>query len=107
MVNVGMTASYGVAISCGLISAYALNYFVPNLNPFIKFFIVPFLIIYILLLLFRLIFPGIGRAARKFRNYIGDNAADDIHSMSYIEIFPPIFVVFFLIIILLYSGMFK
>lgn len=107
MVNAGMTASYGIAIAIGLLVAYFLNIYVPNLNPFIKFFIVPFLVIYVLLLLFRLLFPGIGKAFRKFGNYIDVNASNEIHAMSYVEIFPPIFVVFILIIILLYSGLFK
>ena len=107
MVNAGMTTAYGIAIAIGLLVAYFMNSMVPNLNPFIKFFIIPFLVIYILLLLFRLIFPGLNRAGRKFRDFVGDNAANDIYAMSYVQIFPPIFIVFILIIILLYSGMFS
>ena len=57
MANGGMATSYTVSIILGLLAAYAVNYFVPNLNPFIKFFIIPLVVIYIMLLLFRIIFP--------------------------------------------------
>ena len=102
-----MTLSYIFAIIFGLLSAYLLNNAAPNLNPFIKFFIVPFLIIYLSLLLFRLIFPGINKMGKFFNGFISENTANDIHAMSYVEIFPPIFVVFIIIIVLLYTGLFK
>ena len=107
MFDAGMTLSYILAIFFGLLSAYLMHVVSPNMNPFVKFFIVPFLIIYILLLLFRLIFPGINKFGRKFKNYVAENTANDIHSMSYIEIFPPIMAVFIIIVVLLYTGIFK
>jgi len=107
MFDAGMTLSYILAIIFGLLSAYSLNNFAPNLNPFVKFFIVPFLIIYLSLLLFRLIFPGLNKIGKFINNYVSENTANDIHAMSYVEIFPPIFVVFIIIIVLLYTGLFK
>jgi len=107
MVNATMSASYTIAIIIGLLVAYFMNRAVPNLNPFVKFFLIPFLVIYVLLLLFRILFPGLNKAGRKFRDYVSDNASNDIYAMSYVEIFPPILVVFILIIIFLYSGLFK
>ena len=107
MVDAGMTASYLIAIILGLLAGYFADRMVPTMNPFIKFLIVPFLVIYVLLLLFRIIFPGINTFGQKFKDYVDENAASDIHSMSYIEIFPPIFVIFLIIVVLLYSGIFK
>jgi hypothetical protein len=107
MANGGLATSYTIAIILGLLAAYAVNYFVPTLNPFIKFFIIPLLVIYVLLMLFRLVFPGINKWGKKMAEYTNTNAANDIYAMSYVEIFPPIFVVFILIIVLLYSGLFK
>ena len=40
MANGGMATSYTISIIIGLLVAYAVNYFVPTLNPFIKFFII-------------------------------------------------------------------
>lgn len=102
-----MTLSYILAIILGLLAAYFLNNAAPTLNPFVKFFIVPFLVIYLALLLFRLIFPGINRFGKQVSNYVAENTAQDIHAMSYVEIFPPIFAVFIIIVVLLYSGLFK
>jgi len=107
MANGGMATSYTISIIIGLLVAYAVNYFVPNLNPFIKFFIIPLVVIYVMLMLFRLIFPGINRWGKKMAEYTNNNSASNIYAMSYVEIFPPIFIVFILIIILLYSGLFK
>jgi len=105
--NGGMATSYTISIIIGLLVAYAINYFVPTLNPFIKFFIIPLVVIYVMLMLFRIIFPGINRWGKKIADYSNNNASSNIYAMSYVEIFPPIFIVFVLIIVLLYSGLFK
>jgi hypothetical protein len=107
MANGGMATSYTISIILGLLAAYIVNYMVPTLNPFIKFFIIPLLVIYLILMLFRLVFPGINKWGKKMAEYTNTNASNDIYAMSYVEIFPPIFVVFILIIVLLYSGLFK
>ena len=102
----GMTVSYIIAILCGLLSAYFINNFSPNLAPIIKFIILPFLVIYVILIILRFIIPGLNNFGKRFSNYVDDRTQNDIYSMSYIEIFPPIFAVFIIIIILLYSGWF-
>ncbi len=107
MVDPGMTLSYILAIIFGLLSAFLMNKVAPNMNPFVKFFIVPFLVIYVLLLLFRLLFPGINKFGRNMKNYVAENTASDINAMSYVQIFPPIFAVFIIIVVLLYTGVFK
>lgn len=107
MANGGMATSYTISIIIGLLVAYIVNYFVPTLNPFIKFFIIPLVVIYVMLMLFRLIFPEINRWGKKMAEYTNNNSASNIYAMSYVEIFPPIFIVFILIIVLLYSGLFK
>jgi hypothetical protein len=107
MANGGMATSYTISIILGLLAGYTVNYFVPNLNPFIKFFIIPILVIYVFIMLFRLVFPEINRWGKKITEYTNNNSASNIYAMSYVEIFPPIFIVFILIIVLLYSGLFK
>ena len=107
MANGGMATSYTVSIILGLLAAYLINLFIPDLNPFIKFFIIQLVIIYVMLMLFRIIFPGINRWGKRIAEYSNNNASSNIYAMSYVEIFPPIFIVFILIIILLYSGLFK
>lgn len=107
MANGGMATSYTISIIIGLLVAYIVNFYVPTLNTFIKFFIIPLVVIYVMLMLFRLIFPGINRWGKKMVEYTNSNASNNIYAMSYVEIFPPIFIVFILIIILLYSGLFK
>ena len=41
--------SYFLAIIIGLLAAYFMNNASPNLNPVVKFFVVPIIIIYIML----------------------------------------------------------
>jgi hypothetical protein len=107
MTNGGMATSYTISIIIGLLVAFIVNYYIPTLNTFIKFFIIPLLVIYVMLMLFRLIFPEINRWGKKMTEYTNNNSASNIYAMSYVEIFPPIFIVFILIIVLLYSGLFK
>ena len=107
MASGGMATSYTISIILGLLTAYIVHMFVPTLNPFIKFFIIPLVVIYVMLMLFRIIFPGINRWGKRMVEYTHNNSASNIYAMSYVEIFPPIFIVFILIIILLYSGLFK
>ena len=107
MTNGGMATSYTISIIIGLLVAFIVNYYIPTLNTFIKFFIIPLLTIYVMLMLFRLIFPEINRWGKKMTEYTNNNSASNIYAMSYVEIFPPIFIVFILIIVLLYSGLFK
>jgi hypothetical protein len=107
MGNGAMATSYTISIITGLLVAYIVNFYIPTLNTFIKFFIIPLVVIYIMLMLFRLIFPEINRWGRKMVEYTNNHSAGNIYAMSYVEIFPPIFVVFILLIVLLYSGLFK
>ena len=106
MANTAFTLAYIFSIAFGLFSAYLLNSMNPNLNPVIKFFVVPALVIFVVYKIFQFLFPNINIAGVKVRRYFQDKGSVEINRMGYVEIFPPLFAVFIILIILLYTGFF-
>ena len=104
METVKITFAYVLATILGLFAAYFMNKASPNLNPVIKFFILPLLVIYIFLKIFQFLFPNLNRFGKNVKRYVQDRGSQEIYTSGYVEIFPPLFAVFILIIIFLYSG---
>lgn len=102
----GFSLTYIVATLTGLLSAYLMHRASPDLNPIIKFFVLPFLVIYVMFMILKFIFPNLGRFGRELKGYVEYKTAQDINDSGYVEIFPPLFAVFLVIVIVLYSGMF-
>ena len=107
MANITFTLAYVLATLLGLLSAYLMNIFSPNLNPLIKFFLLPILVIYIMFMVFRFLFPNLNDFGKGLKQYVDSRTENNINNTGYVEIFPPIFAVFLVIIILLYSGLFN
>ena len=106
MANTANTLAYIFATAFGLFSAYLLNKANPNLHPVTKFFIVPFLVIYVVYKILQFLFPNLSNAGTKVKGYIQDRGSVELKSIGYVEIFPPLFAVFIILIILLYTGFF-
>ena len=101
------TLAYVIATLLGLLSAYLMNVYSPNLNPVIKFFVLPILVIYVMFMVFKFLFPNLNDFGKGMKQYIDSRTDNNISTTGYVEIFPPIFAVFLVIIILLYSGFFN
>ena len=106
MSSPALNFSYFLAIIIGLLAAYFMNNASPNLNPIVKFFVIPILIIYIMLKIFQFIFPNLNRFGKGMKRYVQDKGSQEIYASGYVQVFPPLFAVFILILIFLYSGFF-
>jgi len=106
MVDLGISFAYLVATTAGLTAVYFINRVSPDLNPIVKFFVLPILVIYVALKFLQFVFPHINRFGRESKNYLEMKSLGEINNMGYIQIFPVFFAVLVIFIILLYAGAF-
>lgn len=90
-------------VSLGMV--YLVDRASPNLNPLIKFLVVPLLTAYLTMLIVNNIFPHVNSAGNNIGEYIKDATYNSINSTGYIQMYPPLFCVLILFMILLYSKM--
>ena len=106
MVDFGISLAYLVSTFCGLLAAYFMNNASPDMNPLVKFFVLPILVIYVVLKILQIIFPHINQFGSDSMRYMKNTTLGEINNMGYIQIFPMFFAVLIIFIILLYSGAF-
>lgn len=97
---------YVLSVSSALLVTYLVNRSTYNVNPILTYFIVPLTVAFIMLKLMNMLFPGINYAGRKTYSYLKGNTMERIYEMNYLEIFPPLFSVLIIIVILLVVGVF-
>ncbi len=100
------SGEYVFSIICGLTSVYLVQNNAPKTHPLIKFFLIPILITYLVLLFLNTVAPQLNESTQKFNNYVKDRSNNSINSLGYIQIFPPLFAVLIIFIILLYNHNF-
>ncbi len=94
---------YIISLFIALLSSYFVHKGSPNLNPFITFFLVPFLVAYLTLIIINNVFPSINRFGRNVKYYVEDRTMGEINEMGYVQIFPPLFAIILLFFVLLYN----
>jgi len=104
--NTEFNSEYIFSVICGLGSAYLIEKKAPGTHPIIKFFFVPILVTWLILMLINTTMPGLTRETRKFNNYVSSKTLDGIDKMQYLQVFPPLFAVLVIFIILLYNRNF-
>ena len=100
------SGEYVFSVICGLTSVYLVEINAPNTHPIIKFFLIPIFITYLILLFINTVAPSFNESTRKFNNYVNDRTETNINSMGYVQIFPPLFAIFIIFVILLYNHNF-
>lgn len=95
---------YILSVSCALGAALMINMNQPTFSPVITYFIVPLLVAYVSLKIFSYIFPTMNRTGSNTSSYIMSGVYGNIDGMGYMEIFPPLFAVLLIVIILLYNS---
>ncbi len=97
---------YLVSISAALIASYLVNLDIaggsPMTNIIVKFFLVPITVAYVTLLIINMLFPYINQGGRVASSYVTDTVLDRINNTNYMQIFPPIFLVFIMFMVLLF-----
>lgn len=104
--NTTFSGEYIFSVVCGLTSVYLIQRSAPRTHPLIKFFLIPLSVTYLILLIVNTIAPNINNTFKKFTNYITDRTENNINSMGYIQIFPPLFAILIIFVILLYNHNF-
>lgn len=104
--NTSFSGEYIFSVVCGLTSVYLIERSAPRTHPLIKFFLIPLSVTYLILLVVNTIAPNFNKSTRKFKNYITDRTENNINSMGYIQIFPPLFAILIIFVILLYNRNF-
>jgi hypothetical protein len=94
---------YVLSIGLALGSAFGINHYNVNTNPIIKFFIVPLLVAYTTLLLVNKLLPKMNEFGDKVGAYVETKTLGEINSLGYMQIFPPVFAVFLIFIILIFN----
>ena len=105
------TTSFNTSYIASVVAALGVTYLV-NLdkvgttnttNVLIKFFIVPLVTAFATLTFLNMLFPTMNRGGRVAGNYVSDTIADKINNMNYMQIFPPIFLVFIMFMVLVWK----
>lgn len=100
--------SFNFAYIISLVFAMGASYFV-NLDVaggssmtsvLIKFFVVPIVVAYVTLTFLNMLFPYTNRGGRIANEYVTDTISDKINNMNYMQIFPPIFIVFIMFMVI-------
>ena len=94
---------YFISLGLALGSAFAADNKLPAMNPIIKFFVIPLFVAYITLMFINTFLPRFTTWANNVGAYVEDRAYGEINSLGYMQIFPPIFAVFLVFIILIYN----
>jgi hypothetical protein len=100
------SGEYIFSIICGLTSVYLVEKNASGTHPLIKYFIIPIFITYLILLFLNTVAPQFNESTQKFNNYVKDKSNNSINSIGYIKIFPPLFAILIIFIILLYNHNF-
>jgi hypothetical protein len=96
-------SSYFLSILAGLSSSYLIQKSAPFTPSIVKFFLVPFVVIYVTSSLLNLVFPHLNQYADKVGGYMEQKALGHISQTSYINLYPPLFAVAVIFIVLLYN----
>lgn len=94
---------YIVSVIVALGAAYVINANRPAFSPTLTFFVVPLLVAFVTLKILNFVFPRMNTIGSNTSSYLQYGAMNSISNMGFMEIFPPLFAVMVLIIILLYN----
>ena len=96
-------ATYFLSILAGLSSAFLIQKSAPFTPAVVKFFLVPFVVIYATASMLNLIFPHLNEYSQKVSGYLEIKGMNHIAQTSYVNLFPPLLGVFVLFMVLLYN----
>lgn len=94
---------YILSVTVALGASYMINANSPNFSPVISFFIVPLLTAFVSLKIFSYLFPKMNTVGSNTANYLEYNSLDVLSNMGYMQVFPPLFAVLILVVIMLYN----
>jgi hypothetical protein len=96
--------SFIIVLLSALSTAYALHTQAPNMNGMLKFFVIPLAVGYAVLLILNNVVPQVNSAGQSGYNFVEDALVGSIASMDYFQIFPPLFAVLLIFMLLAYGA---
>lgn len=94
---------YIVSVCAALGSALLINANQPGFSPILTYFVVPLLVAFVSLKILNYIFPKMNTVGNNTSNYLQYGAMDTLSNMGYMQVFPPLFAVLILVVIMLYN----
>lgn len=96
---------YIITLSAALGSAYIMQRGSPAAPAVVKFLLIPMVTAYLVLQLINFLFPHLNEASRMVNNYVDNRVLGSINGSNYVQIFPPLLVVFVLTLLVLFKFM--
>jgi hypothetical protein len=95
---------YLVSVVAGLTAGYTIHRANPRANSVIKFFIAPLTVAYFMLTMLNTLVPWLNAYGERVRIYVENKTLSQINGLGYMEIFPPLFAILIVFMVLLYNG---
>ena len=94
---------YIISVAVALGSAFVINANRPAFSPVLTFFVVPLLVAFVTLKILNFVFPKMNSAGHNTASYLQHSVLNSLSNMGYMEVFPPLFAVLVIVIVLLYN----
>jgi antibiotic biosynthesis monooxygenase (ABM) superfamily enzyme len=94
---------YIVSVSVALMTAYLMQKGSPNAPAVVKFLLLPLLSAYLILRTMNFLFPHLNEIGNMGQNYFDNRVLGTINAANYVEIFPPILLIFVLTLFVLFK----
>jgi hypothetical protein len=97
------STEYIVSLLAALLATYGISKASPGLNPIVTYVVVPLAVGYTALQIINAVLPGLNRSGAKVSAYVENKTLGEINNMGYIQVFPPLLGITFLVFILLFT----
>ena len=94
---------YIISVSTALLAAYIMQRGTPSAPAVVKFLLIPLVTAYLTLQMVNFLFPHLNELGRMINNYIDNRVLGGINNSNYIQIFPPMLIVFVLTLLVLFK----
>ena len=94
---------YIISVSAALLSAYIMQQGSPTAPVVIKFLLIPLVTAYLTLRMVNFLFPHLNELGRMINNYFDNRVLGRINNTNYMQIFPPMLIVFVLTLLVLFK----
>ena len=94
---------YIVSVCSALLTAYIMQQGSPNAPVVVKFLLLPLLSAYLSLRSMNFLFPQLNAIGNMGQNYFDNRVLGMINAANYIEIFPPMLLIFVLTLFVLFK----
>ena len=102
MAKTTFTLEYTISLLVALIVVGAINSAAPNTNTFVKI-LAGLLSAYLSLKIINVTFPKVNKYGHEVSMYLQNTAMNNVTTMGYAQVFPPLLAVLIIFMILLYN----